>query len=129
MTRLKLVRVVVCIMCIRLCAGQNDDLDSRKLSMVNMCGIVGQNRPTKPGDCIEGELDFGGNCCFVKFTPKDSNVQGFTACITVKMFNEETLATSHKVAEGMNYKLDIICSENSIKWKYWSVVVFVCVLL
>ena len=117
-------------MCICLCVSNNDyNNDNNSLSMVNMCGIVGENRPTKPGDCIEGELDFGGNCCYVKFTPKDVNVKGFTACITVKTFNEETLAVSHKVAEGMNYKLDIICNGSIIKWKYWSVVMLVCMLL
>lgn len=125
--RFSLVHVVLWIIYVSVCYSQNDNDNS--LSLVNMCGIVGENRPKKPEDCIQGELDFGGNCCFVKFMPKDVDVKEFTACITVKTFNEDSLAISHKVAEGMNYKLDIICNAYNIRLMYWSVVMFVWMLL
>lgn len=81
-------------------------------AIINMCGKVGQLRPTEPEECTKDSIDFGGECCFVKFT---NNTTSFTACISVISTSKRDFELAENAAELQNYTISVICSAMYIK--------------
>lgn len=90
----------------------DDDTFDNTTAIINMCGKVGQLRPTEPEECTKDSIEFGGECCYVKFK---NNATSFTACISVLSTSKRDFELAENAAGLQNYTISVICSSMYIK--------------
>ena len=90
----------------------DDDTFDNSTAIINMCGKVGQLRPTEPDECTKDSIEFGGECCYVQFK---NNATSFTACISVLSTSKRDFQLAEDAAGLQNYTISVICSSMYIK--------------